>query len=136
MLSPVSNSLLNGNDVLYYLENGHFGEPCHYKYTLAAALPGGVSRQPCLLCEEHPAIIKFSPCGHTVLCSRCAERAKRCLQCKVSKDVITSSSHVYVLVHVVYMCRQQCKLSKPLTIRHRELSNDRLDTINNTNGLA
>ena len=53
-------------------------------YTLAAAQTGGASRQACLLCE-HPAIIRFSPCGHTVLCSRCAERAKKCLQCKVSE---------------------------------------------------
>ena len=77
-------------------------------YTLAVAQPGGVSRQPCLLCEEHPAIIKFSPCGHTVLCSRCAERAKRCLRCKVSKNVINlhpSSSHALCAgTYCIYMC--------------------------------
>ena len=37
-----------------------------------------------MLCEEHPASVKFSPCGHTVMCSRCAERAKKCYVCKVS----------------------------------------------------
>ena len=71
----------------------------------AAAQPGGVSKQPCLLCEEHPANIKFSPCGHTVLCSRCAERAKRCLQCKVSKNVINLHLLLmYMCWYMLYVC--------------------------------
>ena len=55
--------------------------------TLTAVQPSGVSRQLCLLCEDYPANVRFSPCGHTVLCSRCAERAKKCLHCKVSSTV-------------------------------------------------
>ena len=57
----------------------------NYCYTHAAVQPSGVLRQPCLLCEDHPASIRFSPCGHTVLCSECAQRATKCLQCRVSQ---------------------------------------------------
>ena len=27
--------------------------------------------------------IKFEPCGHAMMCSTCAQRAKKCPQCKV-----------------------------------------------------
>ena len=68
-----------------------------YLFVLTAVQPSGVSRQPCLLCEDHPASIRFSPCGHTVLCSRCAQRAKRCLQCKVRHPL---SLYVCVLLYI------------------------------------
>lgn len=36
----------------------------------------------CVLCEN-PADVKFEPCGHIIMCSVCADRAKRCPVCKV-----------------------------------------------------
>ena len=36
----------------------------------------------CVLCES-PADVKFEPCGHTIMCKECADRAKRCPNCKV-----------------------------------------------------
>ena len=36
----------------------------------------------CFLCDA-PVDVKFEPCGHAILCSECAERAKKCLKCKV-----------------------------------------------------
>ena len=66
---------------------------------VTAVHPSGDAGKLCQLCEEHPASIRFSPCGHTVLCSECAQRAKKCLQCKVSHSspivgVSLSESHI------------------------------------------
>ena len=36
----------------------------------------------CFLCES-PVDVKFEPCGHALMCSTCAQRAKKCPQCKV-----------------------------------------------------
>jgi len=38
----------------------------------------------CYLCES-PASVRFSPCGHTAMCSACAPRAKKCPTCRVSE---------------------------------------------------
>ena len=37
----------------------------------------------CYLCDS-PANVRFSPCGHTTMCSACAPRAKKCPICRVS----------------------------------------------------
>ena len=37
----------------------------------------------CELCEEEPINVRFHPCKHSVLCELCAERATKCLKCKV-----------------------------------------------------
>ena len=37
----------------------------------------------CELCDEEPVSVKFLPCGHAVLCTLCAVRAVKCLECKV-----------------------------------------------------
>ena len=37
----------------------------------------------CELCDEEPINVKFLPCGHAVICSLCASRAVKCLECKV-----------------------------------------------------
>ena len=42
------------------------------------------NQEPCFLCES-PVDVKFEPCGHAMMCSTCAERAKKCPQCKVKK---------------------------------------------------
>jgi hypothetical protein len=38
----------------------------------------------CILCDE-PATVRLLPCGHEIICLICSKRAKKCLQCKVSK---------------------------------------------------
>ncbi len=46
--------------------------------------PGSVgATEPCFLCEA-PVDVKFEPCGHAVMCSECAQRARKCPTCKVS----------------------------------------------------
>ena len=40
------------------------------------------STEECFLCDA-PVDVKFEPCGHAILCHECAERAKKCLKCKV-----------------------------------------------------
>ena len=37
----------------------------------------------CSLCDN-VVDVKFSPCGHAVMCNQCAPKAKRCPVCKVS----------------------------------------------------
>lgn len=37
----------------------------------------------CELCEEEPIDVRFLPCQHAVICSICAKRATKCIQCKV-----------------------------------------------------
>ena len=53
----------------------------------------------CFLCES-PVDIKFEPCGHAMMCSTCAQRAKKCPQCKVGeyfiKDLCIYTLRVYV----------------------------------------
>ena len=34
---------------------------------------------------ESPVDVKFEPCGHAMMCSTCAQRAKKCPQCKVEE---------------------------------------------------
>ncbi|XP_066023099.1 E3 ubiquitin-protein ligase MIB2-like isoform X3 [Pocillopora verrucosa] len=36
----------------------------------------------CYICEETEAVVAFKPCGHTVVCTECAARLKKCLECK------------------------------------------------------
>ena len=40
----------------------------------------------CFLCDSS-VDIKFEPCGHAMMCSTCAQRAKRCPQCKVYRKM-------------------------------------------------
>ena len=42
----------------------------------------GSDQEACFLCES-PVDVKFEPCGHAMMCSTCAQRAKKCPQCKV-----------------------------------------------------
>ncbi|XP_067046975.1 ankyrin-3-like isoform X2 [Acropora muricata] len=39
-------------------------------------------RLTCRICEENEAVVTFKPCGHIILCTECAPRLKRCLECK------------------------------------------------------
>ena len=36
----------------------------------------------CTLCEEAKANLEFGPCGHIIMCAKCGERIKKCLECK------------------------------------------------------
>ena len=38
----------------------------------------------CFLCDA-TVDVKFEPCDHAVMCSGCAQRAKKCPKCRVSK---------------------------------------------------
>ena len=53
---------------------------------LAASSDSGATAastsEECFLCDA-PVDVKFEPCGHAILCHECAERAKKCLKCKV-----------------------------------------------------
>ena len=40
----------------------------------------------CFLCES-PVDVKFEPCGHAMMCSTCAQRARKCPECKVKKTL-------------------------------------------------
>ena len=46
----------------------------------------------CFMCEAK-IDVKFIPCEHAVMCSTCAQRAKRCPTCRVSGTVIKDSSY-------------------------------------------
>ena len=35
----------------------------------------------CFLCDD-PVTVKLLPCGHAIICSSCAQRAKKCLKCR------------------------------------------------------
>lgn len=43
------------------------------------------SNEECFLCDASVEV-RFEPCGHAILCSACAERAKKCPKCKVQMD--------------------------------------------------
>ena len=50
--------------------------------SLFAAATVSSNAEPCFLCES-PVDVKFEPCGHAMMCSTCAQRAKKCPHCKV-----------------------------------------------------
>ena len=41
----------------------------------------------CELCEEEAIDVRFLPCEHAVICSICAQRATKCIKCKVRSTV-------------------------------------------------
>ena len=43
---------------------------------------GGAPDTLCTLCEEAKANLEFGPCGHVIMCAKCGERIKKCLECK------------------------------------------------------
>ena len=49
----------------------------------------------CFLCDEECSNVKFLPCGHTVMCSKCAVRTKRCPQCQVSIKYSLPVAHLF-----------------------------------------
>ena len=58
----------------------------------------------CFLCES-PVDIKFEPCGHAMMCSTCAQRAKKCPQCKVGEYLIKD-----LCMSCVYYVTGSCKV--------------------------
>lgn len=59
---------------------------CHFTCDLIFVCPARSMYsilEPCFLCDN-PANVKFEPCGHCLMCSQCAEKAKRCPTCRVS----------------------------------------------------
>ena len=53
-----------------------------FGFSVDVAATASSSQESCFLCES-PVDVKFEPCGHASMCSTCAERAKKCPQCKV-----------------------------------------------------
>jgi hypothetical protein len=51
------------------------------------------SIEECFLCDA-PVDVKFEPCGHAILCSECAERARKCLKCKVYMYMCVCKLHL------------------------------------------
>ena len=49
----------------------------------------------CVVCCEASPDIKFIPCGHTIVCSECAQRMKKCLECHqlITNKVAAGSFH-------------------------------------------
>ena len=55
----------------------------------------------CFLCES-PVDIKLEPCGHVILCSTCAQRAKKCPQCKVRLYYHQPKSSSLIIIYVYH----------------------------------
>ncbi|KAH3722754.1 hypothetical protein Pelo_18539 [Pelomyxa schiedti] len=36
----------------------------------------------CIECDERPPNVQFQPCGHVVLCSKCADVIRKCPHCR------------------------------------------------------
>lgn len=73
----------------------------------------------CELCEEEPINIRFHPCQHAVICELCAERATKCIKCKV----IRVSDCLYnQLIEFAFLCRVQ--LSQRKNVFNSRGSND------------
>ena len=54
----------------------------------------------CTLCEEAKANLEFGPCGHVIMCAKCGERIKKCLECKQiveSRKIIDNDPQVHLL---------------------------------------
>jgi hypothetical protein len=58
----------------------------------------------CFMCGESPVDIKFEPCGHAMMCSTCAQRAKKCPQCKVGEQLTQGLIHS-VCLYVTGSCK-------------------------------
>ena len=55
----------------------------------------------CTLCEEAKANLEFGPCGHVIMCAKCGERIKKCLECKQiveSRKIIDNDPQVGILL--------------------------------------
>ncbi|KAL5266150.1 hypothetical protein ACHWQZ_G006711 [Mnemiopsis leidyi] len=64
--------------------------------------PVGVSAPDvlCTLCEEAKANLEFGPCGHVIMCAKCGERIKKCLECKQiveSRKIIDNDPQVCMI---------------------------------------
>ena len=77
--------------------------------TSAAPPPPPSSFIECILCEKE-VTLKLLPCQHEVLCTDCAQRAKKCPECKVSPSLPlppslspSPSSPPPLLSHLIYL---------------------------------
>ena len=64
----------------------------------------------CTLCEEAKANLEFGPCGHVIMCAKCGERIKKCLECKQiveSRKIIDNDPQVYLSFFIIIDIRQQ-----------------------------
>ena len=72
---------------------------------------GIVKPKLCFLCEDATADVRFEPCGHIIMCRKCAERVKKCPTCRVSHHVllyivklsIISAGLYYILLTVTFV---------------------------------
>ena len=74
--------------------------PCRVEESELAA--GGAPPDTlCTLCEEAKANLEFGPCGHVIMCAKCGERIKKCLECKQiveSRKIIDNDPQVWEMI--------------------------------------
>ena len=82
--------------------SGKFSPMVIKSYLFLESTPAAIgSIAKCFLCES-PVDIKFEPCGHAMMCSTCAQRAKKCPQCKVGEYLIKD-----LCTPCVFICHRQ-----------------------------
>jgi len=74
----------------------------NYNRVEESETPVGVSAPDvlCTLCEEAKANLEFGPCGHVIMCAKCGERIKKCLECKQiveSRKIIDNDPQVCLI---------------------------------------
>ena len=79
-----------------------------FQTVASADLATGSNVEECFLCES-PVEVRFEPCGHAILCSACAERAKKCIKCRVWMKCLISLYTYFTLKGlpngiIVYIC--------------------------------
>ena len=85
--------------------NGKFSPMIFKSYLFLESTPAADgSTTECFLCES-PMDIKFEPCGHAMICSTCAQRAKKCPQCKVEEYLIKDLCIYTLCVYVTGSCK-------------------------------
>ena len=59
---------------------------------------------PCFLCQKG-ADTKLLPCGHVIMCSDCAGRAKRCPDCRVGPIFnLLSTANTILDIDELFLC--------------------------------
>lgn len=72
----------------------------------------------CLLCDEL-VDVRFEPCGHAVVCTKCAERAKKCPSCKVGNSLCVCFSQHLIIFTLIDTSEVIFKAAKKVYYVHR-----------------
>ena len=63
-----------------------------FSFVVSTPVATSSTVEECFLCES-PVDVQFEPCGHAMMCSTCAQRAKKCPQCKVKSINYITDTH-------------------------------------------